>query len=950
MAAGTPPPPPPPPLLTSPTRASSTAASSRSARQDELDALRSKGLAKIFNRHFTDTTDKINAEREAADVALNEIIARKAKLAANPKSFDKGGLTLTQLDALQMELKKRKQSVQQKERETVELYRRYVSQYGSNEMARKALVKHGIPNSAVGSAMMNSSMKNTMPVLHENGDYEIIRQADLETARAKEKTNCVGKESPIQSPPLLLLDNDSPGVVASNGSSTTYQQQDRTNTTTDVPDHLPLSPSDSIGNASGASFGGFMVGPGHVDERDTDEDSVMPGLTPINSATVAIAEYKLTEFLREETDNIRKMLGGNLGDESEEDDELSELGTISTRTSVESQRAINAAKKAEDLAKNMEKETAWMTNPDLLEDSDEDDDEKSLPSKPQWVAYYSEQQEKVYYCNSETNESSWTEPRDCEIDKSALEGIDLPKDDICDSEDTVVVKDYTKSDDVVVKNYTKHSPKAAQPQYRSMSDNLAQIDRFRPDSDATSIGSANVSRSSSRASKVLAYKRKRRLQRRRRNRIIVAVTVCSMVGVGVYKSREQWMPILGLQTARQKAIEEERIVNERAAFEAERTKEERLRKEEEERKKKMLEEKERTKVELAAKKKAEKERKAAEKLAREKAEQKRTEAELAAKKKAEEERIEAELVAKKKAEEERIEAELAAKKKAEEERIEAELAAKKKAEEKRIEAEIAAKRKAEEERINAEIAAKKKAEEKRIKAELVAKKKAEEDRIKAEKAAMKKAEEDRMKAELAVKKAELAAKKAEEDRAKAELLAKKKALQERIEAAKKVEEERKLAELEAAKKAKEERRLAELEAAKRAKEERRLAELEAAKKAEEERLKVAKLKAEEEKRQQEAKALKDKERLQEMEKRIREDERRKIEEEMRQQKLKEDQASKALVLKGKQASTALVLKGKRILRRSVCSVPFSVYLVKRCRSAWVKPKFDIEAIIDSMMQ
>lgn len=71
---------------------------------------------------------------------------------------------------------------------------------------------------------------------------------------------------------------------------------------------------------------------------------------------------------------------------------------------------------------------------------------------------------------------------------------------------------------------------------------------------------------------------------------------------------------------------------------------------------------------------------------------------------------------------------------------------------------------------------------------------------------------------------------------------------------------------------------------------------------------------------------------------------------MRQQKLEEEQASKALVLKGKQANTALVLKAKRILKNSVCNVPFSVYLVKRCRSVWVKPRFDIDAIIESMMQ
>ena len=113
---------PPPPNFKPPSPAppSMNGTSYRSARQTELEALRSKGLAKIFNRHFTNATEKIISEREAAEAALAEIVARKAELAANPKLFDKNGLTLTQLDALHMELKKRKSTVQRKERETIE--------------------------------------------------------------------------------------------------------------------------------------------------------------------------------------------------------------------------------------------------------------------------------------------------------------------------------------------------------------------------------------------------------------------------------------------------------------------------------------------------------------------------------------------------------------------------------------------------------------------------------------------------------------------------------------------------------------------------------------------------------------------------------------------------------------------------------------------------------------
>jgi len=943
---------PPPPKFKppSPTPPSMSPTSYRSARQNELDALRSKGLAKIFNRHFTDATEKITSEREAADAALAEIVARKAELAANPKLFDKNGLTFTQLDALHMELQKRKHTVQRKERETIELYRRYVSQYGGNEvMARKALSKHGTPNS---TALGNISMGSTMPVLHENHDYDIIRQNDLDTARAKEKKKCVGvgkqvgrkledgsfyestrapsptntnrvgklikKEITSQSPPLLDITGDlnsnggmdAPGVVASTGSSTTLQPQDKQSQGNDVSEFPPISPSNSFGNISGldSSFlGGVMVGPGNKDDYDSDGDgSDMSGLTSIDGATIAIAEFKLTEFLREETESIRKMLGGDVGG-SDYDEELSDIATVKTATSIESQRAANAANKAEELAKKMAEATAWMDNPALLDDDSEDDNdendgEESLQPTPQWVAYYSDEHKRVYYFNTLTNQTCWTEPQDEEIDKSALkkEKSKLGNDDDYD-EDTVVVKDYTKAE-----------PKE-RSQNRSMSENLALIDQFRPNSDAASVCSGAMSGAmsrNSRTSKVLAFKRKRALKRRRRNRIIVAFTVCSMVGAGVYRSREQWMPVLGLQTTQQKEIENDRILKEAAASAAEKVKAERLQKE-----KLLAAEKERKMAELAASKKAELEAKKKTELeAKEKAE-------LAAKKKAEEKRIQAELVAQKKAEEKRRLAELAAQKKIEEE-IKAEKAAKKKAE-------IAAKKKVEEERRKAELAAKM-AEEERVKAELVAK-------AKAELAAKKKAEEERIKAELAAKaKAELAAKKkAEEERKVAELAA-----------AKKVEEERRLAELRAA----EERKLAEFKAA----EERKLAEM----KAEDER-KLAELKAKEEKREKQE--AEQKRREKELERQIREDERKKVELE---QRIREDERKKLLdeIRRKNEETGGLTTTPIKRKKKIICSLPFAFLFSKDCKKvkkekkekvALVKrnkPDLSKISLIDSMLQ
>src|SRR6476469_7912871 len=50
------------------------------AKQDqELDALRQRGLAKILNKHFTETTRKLAAEKAAADAALRDLERRKAQ-------------------------------------------------------------------------------------------------------------------------------------------------------------------------------------------------------------------------------------------------------------------------------------------------------------------------------------------------------------------------------------------------------------------------------------------------------------------------------------------------------------------------------------------------------------------------------------------------------------------------------------------------------------------------------------------------------------------------------------------------------------------------------------------------------------------------------------------------------------------------------------------------------
>lgn len=543
----------------------------RSARNLELEALRQKGLAKIFNKHFTSVADKIRQEREAAELALVEIIKRKEELKKNPKSFKEGGLTLTQLDKLYMELKKRKNEVYRKERETQELYKRYCSQYGENNDYVTNLNDDNDPvnitawkNGFMSPDHVNGGVSGGM------GYVDMIRQTDLVMAKANDEryrhtnahevqklsnnfdanpnpnnnqlgvigisaaegnvyghglTSPNGDHETPHTPsdlsrqfPTPQKDNlrSSPDVVAPSAKLTptkggnpelavhhpnsskenlnvntnagvasstldatamstpaTASSQDQTLTQTqnitprqNQNQHQPRAQT----RVRAAQESPSIYGNASVMDRslyfshgldDMDDDSAVSGLTDIDCATVAEAEWKLTEFLRTETENIKKMLlntdheignsngskiGGNANAGSvksnyegrEHEDNHSIFTYNRSLVSGERDRVGRAAREAEDMVARMAEATAWMNDPSLLEaDSDSDGDgdsptkKKSSPAGKylweddkellDWVAYWSGDHGRVYYHNRVTNQTCWTKPQDVEIDLTNVE-------------------------------------------------------------------------------------------------------------------------------------------------------------------------------------------------------------------------------------------------------------------------------------------------------------------------------------------------------------------------------------------------------------------------------------------------------------------------------------------------------------------------------------------------
>jgi len=128
--------------------------------------LRRKGIAKIFNRHFTAEAATIAKEKEAADKALAELERQKAELAQkhraykdksdkdsgtdNSKDNSNATMELGQIDAMAAVIRRRRVEVRQKEQETKELYRRYVCQFGPEAAA--ASKSKSVPAVAANSA------------------------------------------------------------------------------------------------------------------------------------------------------------------------------------------------------------------------------------------------------------------------------------------------------------------------------------------------------------------------------------------------------------------------------------------------------------------------------------------------------------------------------------------------------------------------------------------------------------------------------------------------------------------------------------------------------------------------------------------------------------------------------------------------------------------------------
>ena len=99
---------------------------------DELDDLRTRGIAKVLNKHFTTTTKQLAIEKAEADSALADLERRRAQTKAFVPS--KGG-DLNPYDQMYVQLQQKRTECRRKEKETMMLYQRYVMKYGKSAKA-----------------------------------------------------------------------------------------------------------------------------------------------------------------------------------------------------------------------------------------------------------------------------------------------------------------------------------------------------------------------------------------------------------------------------------------------------------------------------------------------------------------------------------------------------------------------------------------------------------------------------------------------------------------------------------------------------------------------------------------------------------------------------------------------------------------------------------------------
>jgi hypothetical protein len=405
-------------------------------RQSELDALRQRGLARLLNKHFTSVTKAIAEERAAAEAALADLEARKA----NTSEFTSSNVGLTLYQQLYLELQEKKAACKRKEKETLLLYQRYVDKFASTGVVavpNSRDMKIGlppIPNTTKPASSYVALKKSPSAKVAEMAG-EIDEKVSKHVSSGGDKipsSHFMGMEETLQSRRASeerehsefskrLLEAKGVDAVA----SPIPAKKKLANAT---QFGIPMSPdATSTVPKSKTSVDSNATTPSALETSAEDEDddrSAVSGLTSVASQVMSEAEERLLDFLKTETEAIRKMM---------EDDESESVGSEivvanAPRSPCVGTESALAAEKAEEMVKHMQKmllDHAALRDGDTSRAIEPYELETPNPNE-KWLVCWDETHQREYYYESKMGLTQWEKPN-------------------TDDDDYVPIVDYTKS-------------------------------------------------------------------------------------------------------------------------------------------------------------------------------------------------------------------------------------------------------------------------------------------------------------------------------------------------------------------------------------------------------------------------------------------------------------------------------------------------------------------------
>eukprot|EP00977_Amphora_coffeiformis_P026643 scaffold28621_cov144-Amphora_coffeaeformis.AAC.2 len=386
--------------------------------QEELEALRQRGLAKLLNRHFTEATQKIAQEKAAAEAAVRDLEERRLQQQQqHPASPSRDG-RLSQWEELYMKANKWRNECRQKERETLLLYQRYVDKFGGSGHVQVPAVEEGSAPPRVAASVQHlerqlesqrqDSNNIVIPSLNLLGAHETF--ASL-YGKGEEEFRDIYRHQMEQQ---RKGDDAATNVASPEKNNATQKDQANASGKEQSPATAPTEPTRFESKLSDSSSEEEQEGE-DIDEQDDDVLSLISGLTSVHSATtrriLMDCEQTVHTFLEEESKAVKAILSvaghsktsasGRSGGGS------AALGSLQSKAATE---AENMVKQMQGILQDFEEKQA-----NLPTDAHQARPYYTANPEEKWMVYYDETFQREYYHEVHTNRTQWEPPSHADV-------------------------------------------------------------------------------------------------------------------------------------------------------------------------------------------------------------------------------------------------------------------------------------------------------------------------------------------------------------------------------------------------------------------------------------------------------------------------------------------------------------------------------------------------------